>query len=260
MRKLTLLLLFLVFGLFSCSNSGGEQAVEKITQAKNKKEARQKALEDGTVTITNEESNTTSEISFKGGTKNGLAKQYYSDGKIWKESPYKDGKLHGLAKVYDQNGKLKRQVSYTEGKRNGPYIMYFKSGNEKARVEYDHELPLPGITEKNYRGEEVEQPKIVVSEKDKLLEEGVYYFTITLEGRKPEEMFILKDKLEWSSKNTSLGAAHLNANKDGQVVIPVEVEKGYHYKGEWHIYAVYKSKYNLDAVVAREFIAEAMHY
>lgn len=233
---------------------------EKKAEEQTQQKARLEKARNSSHTRHNKGSNTTSEFTLKDGKMEGLATQSYPDGSIWKESPYEDGKLHGLAKVYYRDGKLKREVHYEHGKKHGSYTKYFKSGNPKAQIEYAHDLPLPGIVEYGYRGEKLQQPEITVREIDQLLTEGKYYFHFGLKGQEPEKIYVLLSKDQWSADNQELRSFELRLDENQEGVIPIELEKGYRFIKQLYVYATYKSKHGLDAVVMKEFTADALYY
>jgi len=49
---------------------------------------------------------------------NGIYKEYYIDGQLWKEVNYIDGKKEGIYKSYYQNGKLKEEINYIDGEKS----------------------------------------------------------------------------------------------------------------------------------------------
>ena len=55
------------------------------------------------------------EVPFKDGKREGLAKDYYESGALKGEMPYKDDKMEGLGKAYYENGELKGEILYRNG-------------------------------------------------------------------------------------------------------------------------------------------------
>lgn len=75
---------------------------------------------------------------YKEGRKDGIYKEYYSDGvKVKKETPYKDGKLNGVVTSYYTNGKPEKEKGYT---------MSVEDGIERS---YDYETD--NVSERNYK-------------------------------------------------------------------------------------------------------------
>lgn len=249
MRFLTFLLFGIPFLLFSCQEP---VLIEEATTKANGQNEGEQAVKDGKIIIQNEGSNTSSEIEFKDGEKNGIARQYYSDGKIWKESPYKDGKLHGVAKVYDREGRLEREVSYHTGLKHGEYIRYYKSGKPQLKLTYNFDLPQPGIQEINYKGEPVSAPVITVDEDNQLRENGTYHYYFSLEPEsKNARYYVLQSEDEWQGTNGQLRNALL-PSENGRGHFEVSVEKGYTINTEVYIYAIYPIAAGVDAAVKRK--------
>lgn len=256
MRALPFLFLGITLFLVSCQEV---VLIDKVItkaneQSKNQQQEKKSKppIKDGKVVIQNEGSNTSSEIEFKDGQKNGIAWQYYSDGKIWKESPYKDGKLHGVARVYDKEGRLEREVSYHTGLKHGEYIRYFKSGKPQLKLTYNFDLPQPGIQEINYKAEPVSAPVITVEEDNQLRENGSYHYYFSLApGSKNARYYILQSQDEWQGTNVQLRNALL-PSENGTGHFEVSVEKGYTINTEVYIYATYPVAAGVDAAVMKK--------
>ncbi len=218
-----------------------EQMVEEAKKLKTtspKEEQHPQTIKDGTVTRHNESSNTTSEVRFEDGLKQGMAKQYYADGQIWKESNYKDGHLHGTARVYDREGRLKREVNYHQGKKHGASIHYFKSGNPKLEVEYDHGLPLPGFTDRDYKGNVKTGPEIIITTEDRLKTESTYVLHIKLSKPYQETVFFAFTDPSLYSSSTGL-RQHQLYQEDDKAQLHIEIPPGYSFDEEIHFYAQY---------------------
>lgn len=65
-----------------------------------------------------------------------IRSEYYSDGKVWMDSPYRDGKVNGLRKVYFQNGNVLRVVEYVNGEENGTLVDYTPNGEVRVTAEF----------------------------------------------------------------------------------------------------------------------------
>lgn len=60
------------------------------------------------------------EGTYKEGRKDGVYKEYYSDGvALKKEAPFKEGKLNGIVKTYYTNGKLETEKGYAMSIEDG---------------------------------------------------------------------------------------------------------------------------------------------
>ncbi len=247
--KITLTLITICF-LSSCQEVArmGELA-EKQSELTEQKEREAKTAEkappkNGIVTKENKRSNTTVEIEYKDGKKNGTSREYYSDGTLWKESDYKDNLLHGVARVYSREGKPERVVHYQEGKKHGDFIRYFKSGNPKLKITFNQGLPMPGGMQKDYTGEEVPAPKIIITHTDNLALNNTYSLQFSLEPRAKGVSFYAFDKENLWQPETSKELYSLP--KNGKLTF--ELEPGFFIAREIFIYATYKSKWGDDMV------------
>jgi hypothetical protein len=79
---------------------------------------------------------------YKDGIQNGLALQYYSNGKVETEVNFTDGKPNGVMKAYYQDGKLKAETTFTNGER-GDEKDYDDNGNAES-------AQMKAIREKRY--------------------------------------------------------------------------------------------------------------
>ncbi|WP_417599987.1 toxin-antitoxin system YwqK family antitoxin [Owenweeksia hongkongensis] len=247
MRTLSIIL-SLSFFCFGCTET--PDTSKNATDTTNSKE--KDILGKHTVKTTHQTDNTSSEIPYENGLKNGLAKQHYPNGKIWKESPYKDGKLEGIVKVYDRNGKLLRTAEYHKGKLDGSYIKYFKSGKPKYTAKYSGGLILPGIIEKNYRNEMIKQPEITYSFEDRLATDNEYYAHFKLSGKANDvNFFALRDATEWNP-HTELSVYRLPTENNDQATMTFKIDPGYFIATDVHIYVTYKTSDGNEAVVYKQ--------
>ncbi len=69
-----------------------------------------------------------SEIPYKNGKKDGIAKFYYKTGELYSESQFKNGKAVGVKKTYYKTGELYSVIQFKKGKKNGIEKHYDKSG------------------------------------------------------------------------------------------------------------------------------------
>lgn len=75
------------------------------------------------------------EGTYKEGRKDGIYKEYYSDGiQIKKSTPYKDGKLNGIVTSYYTDGKPEKEKEYAMSIENGIERSYnYETGNVSQR-------------------------------------------------------------------------------------------------------------------------------
>lgn len=209
----------------------------EFTAADTAEKPKKEPVRNGKVVVENKRSNTTTEANFKDGKMDGLNKQFYSDGKVWKESMYKEGKLHGTAKVYDQQGRLEREVNYENGTKHGKYLRYFKSGKPSLEIEYDHGRPLPGYIERNYKGEEKDDPKILFERIDKMAAEQVYEIKVRLsEPHKNTHFYAMDDPAKYQSDELPRYRIYSEGNEG---VLQIKVPPGYFYANEVHFFVQY---------------------
>ncbi len=209
-------------------------------------------LEKHTVKTTNEQSKASSEIPYENGLKNGIAKQHYPNGDIWKESPYKDGKLHGEVKIYERGGKLSRTAQYTEGKLDGKCINYFKSGNPKYTATYRNGLIMPGVVEKNYRNETI-KPAVITSQfEDRLITDYEYIVHFKLNGKVSDvEFYALREAKDWTS-DVDLGIYELRTQNKNEAQMTFKLDPGYFIATDVHLYVTYKTASGNPAVVYKQ--------
>ena len=69
------------------------------------------------------------------GTREGISRMYYRNGKLKRESLYKNGKKEGIEEEYSRNSVLRREISYKDGLRDGMYRAYSR-GNLHREYTY----------------------------------------------------------------------------------------------------------------------------
>jgi len=72
-----------------------------------------------------------------GKKKNGVIKEYYSDGTLKSEATYVKGKEHGPIKIYHENGNLALEGEFNAGLRSGIMTTYHENGSRSAQLEYN---------------------------------------------------------------------------------------------------------------------------
>ncbi|OJX34964.1 MAG: hypothetical protein BGO87_09505 [Flavobacteriia bacterium 40-80] len=81
------------------------------------------------------------EIPYKGGKKNGVAKEYYIDGTLKKECIYKDDKLTGTYKTYLPGGVLESESYFYNNNRHGVGVFHTASGKQYSYFIYGEKVP-----------------------------------------------------------------------------------------------------------------------
>ena len=84
--------------------------------------------------------------SYKGGTRFGKWKSYYTDGTLKFEGEYIDDNLNGKINWYWPSGKLKDQGNYVNGSREGDWVTFNEDGSPFLIITYR------GDVEKRYDG------------------------------------------------------------------------------------------------------------
>lgn len=76
------------------------------------------------------------ETPYVDGKKEGIERQYNSNGRLWVESTYVNDKHDGIQKWYDYMGNLEKEVPYVRGKKEGVEKHYDSKGNLIEKITY----------------------------------------------------------------------------------------------------------------------------
>lgn len=77
------------------------------------------------------------EGTYKEGRKDGIYKEYYSDGvKLKKETPFTEGKLNGIVKTYYTDGKIEKEKEYAMSIEHGVELSYDYQTNNISQRNY----------------------------------------------------------------------------------------------------------------------------
>ncbi len=176
--------------------------------------------------------------------KNGLLKQYYSDGKIKSAVNFMDGKREGEAKNYYENGNIKLSMVYKNGKKDGKSLFYYENGElyresnykndeldgerlvyakgkVKSRIVYKNGYPGLGLQEYLVNGKlKTSFPELVISPIDNRLKNGLYHLDIYFSDAHPKDEFYLGELLEGKFVHSGLGRIDAE-NGHGRFTIPV---------------------------------------
>lgn len=258
MQKISFSLLIFSL-LLSCENSNGNELspvkLETHTQEGEvenpKKEAKANDSIAKEVVRINKTTKIKSVLTLVNGEKNGLCKQYYPSGELWKESMYTDNSLDGISKIYYKSGKLKREVNFSYRQKDGKFLEYFKSGNIKTEITYDKDLPLPGFKEINYRKQKVKQANIKVRHEDRLFA-STYNLYFLLDGDfKNAKIYAFENKSDWNSA-TQISVYELDKQSNNEFKLEVNIPKGFYYVDDIHVFAAYETKGHNDVVVYKK--------
>ena len=117
--------------VYEYDNNGN--LTDAVYKVDNQEVAREKLNKDGTV------------LKVIGTIPDGIVKEYYKSGAVYKEFIYKNGKPEGQCKTYYANKKLNREDTYINGKINGLTKLYDEKGFLKAEINYKDDVQ-DGIT------------------------------------------------------------------------------------------------------------------
>ena len=73
---------------------------------------------------------------YVNGKREGVAKWYYTEGKVSVEYTYKNGDLEGKMKTYYKNGNISAEGTYVHNEFEGDYFEYYENGNVKCSGKY----------------------------------------------------------------------------------------------------------------------------
>lgn len=75
-------------------------------------------------------------IMYKAGKVEGVARDYYKNGKLWCETPYVNGNISGVRKMYDENGTLVLTDTISGNKEKGMIKVFYPSGELKIECPF----------------------------------------------------------------------------------------------------------------------------
>ncbi len=114
------------------------------------------------------------DITYRNGLVEDKAYEYYANGKVFSEMSFRGGEKNGVEKRYNRNGSLTSEVNYEANKAVGPFISYFSNGNIYERTTYKDGL-FEGLYEAFY---EDGSPKSTGNLKEGLYQGTVKYFDL----------------------------------------------------------------------------------
>ena len=124
------------------------------------------------------------EIAYIQNRKHGLARSYYSDGKTVKnEVPYINGYRHGTVKWYYQSGDLYRETPYETNSINGIRRTYYENGNLQAELPYLNSQPGIGLKEYTQEGKLKDLNKVIqIREEDRISLDNSFTVILSISG------------------------------------------------------------------------------
>jgi len=164
---------------------------------KTNKETALKVNPDGTVTKKTFRKNGTllSETTLRNDTLNGVAKNYYENGKVSYEFFYVNGKRERDVKWFFSDGKICSITPYKNNKRQGIEKRFYRSGKVAAEIPYSNGNPAPGLKEYTEDGKlVVYNPSIIIRSVDQTAAQHKFILRLTLsDNNNTARFFILKD-------------------------------------------------------------------
>lgn len=76
------------------------------------------------------------EGAFEGGYKNGIFRQYYSNGEVQRIVEYKNGLRDGQVKVFNTKGSIIQSAVYTKGELSDSLYFYYDNGRVKSKGKF----------------------------------------------------------------------------------------------------------------------------
>lgn len=128
---------------------------------------------------------TKSEVIYKNGKKNGVARTYDSDGSVILELPYVDDMREGTSKKYYAGGKVLAQTTeYKNNKMNGFQTRYRGNGDLMSEARYEDDFPCTELREYlENKALKKKYPAIEIKVQNTMDMNGVYKLKISLSER-----------------------------------------------------------------------------
>lgn len=268
MKKTAILLIAILFA--ACDPGTVAETATTITKiedvAEKEREAaakEPKQLKNGLVVEVNPNTKVRNEINYKDGQRDGESKAYYPSGELWKRNNYQLGVIHGKAEIFYENGTLKRESNYFKGYRDGPYVEYFKSGNPRFELNFKKDVPLVGFKNRDYRGELIPNPKIVLSESKRREGESlIIRLEFRLEGKGVKSISsiayeLVPDGLSYNEailQDRKTEMQRLEETSDGKgAYLEINLAKDYYFESEISIVAAYPHHDQVSVAVEESF-------
>lgn len=164
-----------------------------------------------------------SKITIKEKRKNGIAYAYYENGKVQYEIMYSDGFKHGITKWFYKSGRLYRETNYIKGMIDGVQKSYYENRKLKAEVPYKMGLLQIGTEEYTNTGKLLkEYPKIIVSPRNRLDIENIYYLDLELKPHQEKAKYFIFKKDKKTEGIIDLESLTLN----GKATYPITIYPG----------------------------------
>ena len=86
-----------------------------------------------------------------------VEKNYWPNGNLMSELPYKNGKLNGMARWYYEDGTIQQEVPYTDDRIEGTLVRYHDNGRKETEEPWVGNLRQGKAVEYSYPGKRIEQ-------------------------------------------------------------------------------------------------------
>ena len=116
---------------------------------------------DGDIRLNNKAGITVAFGTYKEGKLEGMAYDYYADGKIHIEALYKKGLRHGELKVYYEDGNIMQTVTYVNGVLDGLGNRYHRNGIQQFELIYKHNEIISGFCIQGNKRTAIERSEII---------------------------------------------------------------------------------------------------
>jgi antitoxin component YwqK of YwqJK toxin-antitoxin module len=191
-------------------------------------------------------------ITYENNRKQGLAANYYPDGKTVKtEMNYVNGYKQGEAIWYYSDGNVYRKTPYTNGRINGIRTTYYKSGVLQSETPYLNGKPGMGLKEYDQDGKPKSyEARILIREIDKISLDKTFTLVISLsEGSRSVKFYQgkLTNGAYWNDQLEPI------ATENGVAKLPFHVSKGSFKMETLNIVARDKSRLNHYHILQKEY-------
>ncbi len=128
---------------------------------------------------------TKSEVTYKDGKKNGIARTFDRDGALILELPYVNNMREGTSKKYYTGGTVLAQTTeYKNDRMNGLQTKYRGNGNLMSEQRYENDFPCNELREYlENKSLKKKYPSIEIKVQDNIATQGIYKLKISMSDR-----------------------------------------------------------------------------
>jgi hypothetical protein len=193
-----------------------------------------------------------SEITKKGGKRNGISRNFFDDGKISVEADYKDDKKDGVYKQFYKDGTLMKEIEYKEDQLNGFSKKFRDDGKPAWQAKFSMDSPCDGLVEYYLNGtKKTEYPSIVIESTDRLRDLGVFTLNIRMsDGTTTVDFY--EGQLTASGCFDATKARKL-FSPNGKAILDYHLVPGGFVMQEVHVIAVVKTAQSNSYITTRSY-------